>query len=157
MARFESVWPRTERRLPQAPVAAPADRRKAPPRLRKPSSGNDRRDQLVAVTARYALPLTSHFRGDEMSTDSNASARSCSQVSQRMRLYRKRRRQGLQSVRILLPVTDIDYFTREVLTERQRQRPDALETGLAGLIQQILDEIRDARASVTGNDAVTNY
>ena len=76
-----------------------------------------------------------------------------------MRLYRKRRRQGLQSVRIriLLPVTDIDYFTREVLTERQRQRPDALETELAGLIQQILDEIRDARASVTGNDAVTNY
>ena len=67
-----------------------------------------------------------------------------------MRLYRKRRRQGLQSVRILLPVTDIDYFIREVLTERQRQRPDALETGLAGLIQQILDEIRDARASVTG-------
>ena len=77
-----------------------------------------------------------------MSTDSNASARSSSRVSQRMRLYRKRRRQGLQSVRILLPVTDIDYFTREVLTERQRQRPDALETGLAGLIQQILDEIR---------------
>ncbi len=74
-----------------------------------------------------------------------------------MRLYRKRRRQGLQSVRILLPVTDIDYFTREVLTERQRQRPDALETELAGLIQQILDEIRDARASVTGNDAVTSY
>jgi len=57
----------------------------------------------------------------------------------------------------LLPVTDIDYFIREVLTERQRQRPDALETELAGLIQQILDEIRDARASVTGNDAVTNY
>src|SRR6266480_1193668 len=82
-----------------------------------------------------------------MSTDvSNASARSCSQVSQRMRLYRKRRRQGLQAVRILLPVTDIDYFTREVLTERQRQRPNALETELAGLIQQILDEIHDARA-----------
>ena len=57
----------------------------------------------------------------------------------------------------MLPVTDIDYFIRAVLTERQRQRPDALETGLAGLIQQILDEIRGARASVTGNDAVTSY
>src|SRR2546430_14127340 len=81
--------------------------------------------------------LNPHFRGDEMSTDSNASARSCSQVSQRMRLYRKRRRQGLQSVRILLTVNDIDYFIREGLTERQRQRPDTLENGLAGLSQQI--------------------
>src|SRR5205809_140778 len=37
---------------------ASTDGRKPPPRLRKPSPGNDRRDQLVAVTARYALPLT---------------------------------------------------------------------------------------------------
>ena len=116
-----------------------------------------RRDWLVALTARH-VPLNLHFGGDEMSTEvPNASARSSSRVSQRMRVYRKRRRQGLRSVRILLPVTDIDYFTREVLTERQRQRPDALETGLAGLIQQILDEIRDGRARVTGNDAVTGY
>ncbi len=59
---------------------------------------------------------------------------------------RKRRRQGLRSVRIWLPVTDIDYFLRLVLTEKQRQRPDALQTELAGLIRQILDEMRDARA-----------
>jgi len=51
-----------------------------------------------------------------------------------MRLYRKRRRQGLRSVRIWLPVTDIDYFLRLVLTERQRQRPDALQTGSAAEI-----------------------
>ena len=75
-----------------------------------------------------------------------ASARSSSRVAQRMRLYRKRRQQGLRSVRISLPVTDIDYFMRVVLTERQRQRPDALQTELAGLIRQILDEMRDARA-----------
>ena len=82
-----------------------------------------------------------------MSTDvPNASARSSSQVAERMRLYRKRRRQGLRSVRILLPVTDIDYFMRVVLTERQRQRPDALETALVGLFQDMLEEIRDARA-----------
>jgi hypothetical protein len=73
-----------------------------------------------------------------------------------MRLYRQRRRQGLRSVRILLPVTDIDYFIRVVLTERQRQRPDTLETELAGLIHQMLDELRDARARVTSNDAVTS-
>jgi hypothetical protein len=64
----------------------------------------------------------------------------------RMRLYRKRRQEGLRSVRILLPVTDIDYFIREVLTERQRRRPDALEAALAGIIQQALDEMRDARS-----------
>jgi hypothetical protein len=75
----------------------------------------------------------------------NAPARSSSREAQRMRLYRKRRQQGLRSVRIMLPVTDIDYFIREVLTERQRQRPDALEAGLAGIIEQVLDEIRDAR------------
>jgi hypothetical protein len=73
------------------------------------------------------------------------------------RFYRNRRQQGLRSVRISLPVTDIDYFVREILTARQRQRPDALETELARLIHQILDEIRDARGRVTGNDAVTSY
>ena len=78
-----------------------------------------------------------------MSTDvPNASARTSSRVSQRMRLYRKRRQQGLRSVRISLPVTDIDYFMRVVLTERQRQRPDAFETALVGLFQDMLEEIR---------------
>jgi hypothetical protein len=71
-----------------------------------------RRDWLVALTARH-VPLNLHFGGDEMSTEvPNASARSSSRVSQRMRVYRKRRRQGLRSVRVLLPVTDIDYFVR---------------------------------------------
>ena len=70
--------------------------------------------------------------------------KSPSHVAERMRLYRKRRRQGLRSVRILLPVTDIDYFMRVVLTERQRQRPDALETALVGLFQDMLEEIRCA-------------
>ena len=35
---------------------------------------------------------------------------------------------------------------RVVLTKRQRQRPDALETALVGLFQDMLEEIRDARA-----------
>jgi hypothetical protein len=55
-------------------------------------------------------------------------AKSSSHVAERMRLYRKRRRVGLRSVRIWLPVTDIDYFIRVVLTDRQRQRPDARVT-----------------------------
>jgi hypothetical protein len=86
-------------------------------------------------------------RDSEMDIDvPKQRAKSSSHVAERMRLYRKRRRQGLRSVRIWLPVTDIDYFLRLVLTERQRQRPDALQTELAGLIRQILDEMRDARA-----------
>jgi hypothetical protein len=57
----------------------------------------------------------------------------------------------------LLPVKDIDYFTRVVLTERQRQRPDALETALVGLFQDMLEEMREAQARVTGNDAVASH
>ena len=57
------------------------------------------------------------------------SKRSASQVAERMRLYRKRRRQGLRSVRILLPVKDIDYFTRVVLTERRAPKMRAIAPG----------------------------
>ena len=93
-----------------------------------------------------------------MSTDTpNTSARSPSKVAQRMRLYRNRRRQGLRSVRIWLPVSDIDYFIQVVLTKRQRQRRDALETALVGLFQDMLEEIRDARARVTRNDPAASY
>ena len=74
-----------------------------------------------------------------------------------MRLYRNRRRQGLRSVRIWLPVSDIDYFIQVVLTKRQRQRRDALETALVGLFQDMLEEIRDARARVTRNDPAASY
>ena len=97
-----------------------------------------------------AAEVNTRFGGDEMSTDvPNSAARSSSQVAERMRLYRKRRREGLRSVRIWLPVTDIYYFIQVVLTERQRQRPDALETALVGLFQDMLEEMRNARARVT--------
>jgi hypothetical protein len=44
-----------------------------------------------------------------------------------MRLYRKRRQQGLRPVRILLRVTEIDEFIRlGLLEEEQRESPEAL-------------------------------
>src|SRR5258706_9996405 len=48
--------------------------------------------------------------------------RSFSPAAQRMRRYRKQRRQGLRSVRILLHETDIDALIRlRLLKEDQRQ------------------------------------
>jgi len=48
-----------------------------------------------------------------------------------MRRYRKQRRQGLRSVRILLDETDIDALIRmRLLKEDQRQNVEALQTAV---------------------------
>jgi hypothetical protein len=52
-----------------------------------------------------------------------------------MRRYRKQRRQGLRSVRILLDDTDIDALIRMGLLKKdQRQDVDALQTAVLGLL-----------------------
>jgi hypothetical protein len=62
-----------------------------------------------------------------------------------MRLYRKRRRQGLRSVRILLRVTEIDDLVRlGLLDEAQRESPEALQAVVSNLFHQALDETRSA-------------
>jgi hypothetical protein len=67
----------------------------------------------------------------------------CSRVAERMRLYRKRRRQGLRSVHVLLRVTEIDDFTRlGLLNEGQRDDPEALQAVILNLLHQALDEMR---------------
>ena len=61
--------------------------------------------------------------------------RSSSPVAQRMRRYRKQRRQGLRSVRIPLHETDCDVLIRMgLLTEDQRQDHKALQKALLGLL-----------------------
>jgi hypothetical protein len=76
-----------------------------------------------------------------------APLKSRSQVAERMRLYRKRRRQGLRSVRILLRVTTIDDMIRfGLLEEGQRERPEALRAVVVYLIRQAM-EARRHRAS----------
>ena len=70
-----------------------------------------------------------------MSTDSiSPPSRSSSPAAQRMRRYRKQRRRGLRSVRILLDETDIDALIRmRLLKEDQRQNVEALQTAVLGL------------------------
>ena len=54
-----------------------------------------------------------------------------------MRLYRRQRRRGLRSVRILLDETDIDALIRmRLLKENQRQNVEALQTAVLGPVQE---------------------
>jgi hypothetical protein len=58
-----------------------------------------------------------------------------------MRLYRKRRRQGLQYVRIELHVTDVDSLIRVgLLKEQQRQDPEAVQAAVTGLVYRALED-----------------
>jgi hypothetical protein len=62
-------------------------------------------------------------------------SRSSSPAAQRMRRYRKQRRQGLRCVRILLDETDIDALIRmRLLKEHQRHDVEALQTAVIGLL-----------------------
>ena len=66
--------------------------------------------------------------------------RSSSPAAQRMRRYRKQRRQGLRSVRILLDETDCDALIRMgLLKEDQRQDPKALQKAVLGLLYRAED------------------
>ena len=59
-----------------------------------------------------------------------------------MRRYRKQRRQGLRSVRILLDETDIDALIRmRLLTEDQRQDEEALRTAVMTLVYRAEDDL----------------
>jgi hypothetical protein len=70
-----------------------------------------------------------------------------SRVAERMRRYRKRRREGVRYVRILLRVTTIDDMIRfGLLEEGQRERPEALRAVVVYLIRQAM-EARRYRAS----------
>ena len=60
--------------------------------------------------------------------------------AERMRLYRKRQRQGLQYVRILLHVTDIDGLIHlGLLKDDQRTDADALQAAVLGLVYRETD------------------
>jgi uncharacterized protein (DUF849 family) len=68
--------------------------------------------------------------------------RSSTPAAQRMRRYRKHRREGLRSVRILLGETDIDaLICMKHLTEDQRQDPKALETAVLGLLYRAEEDL----------------
>ena len=59
-----------------------------------------------------------------------------------MRRYRKQRRLGLRSVRILLDDTDIDALIRmKLLKKDQRQDVDALQTAVTGLVYRVQEDL----------------
>jgi hypothetical protein len=61
--------------------------------------------------------------------------RSSTPAAQRMRRYRKHRRERLRSVRIPLHATDCDVLIRMgLLKDDQRQDPKALQKALLGLL-----------------------
>ena len=68
--------------------------------------------------------------------------RSSSPGAQRMRRYRKQRRLGLRSVRILLDQPDIDALIRlKLLKKDQRQDVDALQTAVTGLVYRVQEDL----------------
>jgi hypothetical protein len=76
-------------------------------------------------------------RGDESMSDINQSSDGRSTAAKRMRLYRQRRRQGLQCISIPLHITE----RLGILKEEQRKNPEALRAAVLNLIRQTLDEM----------------
>jgi hypothetical protein len=69
-------------------------------------------------------------------------SRSSSPAALRMRRYRKQRRQGLRSVRILLDETDVDAFIHlGLLKEDQRQDEEALRTAVMTLVYRAAEDL----------------
>ena len=69
-------------------------------------------------------------------------SRSASPAAQRMRRYRKQRKQGLRSVRILLDEMDIDALIRmRLLKKDQRQDVQALQTAVIGLLYRAEEDL----------------
>jgi hypothetical protein len=62
-------------------------------------------------------------------------------AAERMRLYRRRRRQRLQYIRISLHVTEIDTLIRmRLLTEERRQDAEALQAAILSIVYEALDD-----------------
>ena len=61
-------------------------------------------------------------------------------AAERMRLYRRRRQQGVQHIRIPLHVTDIDGLIRaRYLTEEERQDQEAIRRAIFFLLHDTCD------------------
>ena len=74
--------------------------------------------------------------------------KSTSPAAERMRLYRKRRRQGLHHVRIQLHVTDVDGLIRTgFLKEEERDDPERLQAAVLGLVYWVVED-RELSAAI---------
>ena len=79
--------------------------------------------------------------GSKVSTDpAQMRALSSTPAAQRMRAYRRRRREGLFIVPVHLDQPDIDGLVRrKLLRPAQRQDTEALQVAVQGLIYQVLE------------------
>jgi hypothetical protein len=69
-------------------------------------------------------------------------SRSSSPAAQRMRRYRKQRKQGLRYIPIPLHETDIDaLICMGLLKEDQRQDVEALQTAVLGLLYRAEEDL----------------
>jgi hypothetical protein len=70
-------------------------------------------------------------------------SRSSSPAAERMRLYRKRRRNGMQYIRIPLHVTDIDDLIRMGrVKEEERHDAGALQTAVLDLVYRAMEHLK---------------
>jgi hypothetical protein len=98
----------------------------------------------LAGVAMLSRPRRSHSDKRAMTGDTTANVRtrSFSAAAERMRLYRKRRRDGMRYVRIPLHVTDIDALIRmRLLKEEQRHDAEALQTAVLGLVYRATEDL----------------
>jgi ABC-type branched-subunit amino acid transport system ATPase component len=138
------------RRLPNANKWLPGRPRAAQARARR---------CLIGVSAQVdnqvAHERTRRLDGASATVEESR-LESCSRVAERMRLYRKRRRQGLRSVRILLRVTEIDEFIRlGLLEEEQRESPEALQAVVVYLLHKIMQRLGQGWHFATGTDVLS--
>ena len=69
----------------------------------------------------------------------NLPVRSSTSAAERMRLYRKRRRRGMRTVRILLHVTDIEALIRKGYLDHQpRDDRDAVGFAISSFVDDAL-------------------
>jgi hypothetical protein len=75
-----------------------------------------------------------------MSTGNAPPARSSSPAAERMRLHRKRRREGMQYVQIPLHKSEVEDLIRLGLLQReQREDAQALQAAVLTIVYQALD------------------
>src|SRR2546429_202456 len=86
-------------------------------------------DRCICGTGGAVLLRVTHPRGPIMSTTDRKGSPS---AAERMRIHRKRHRNGLQCVRLLLHETEIDGLVRRGLLKPERRRDrSAVETAIA--------------------------
>ena len=79
----------------------------------------------------------------QVSTDTTATGRTRTSpnAAERMRLHRKRQRDGMQYVRIQLHVSDIDSLVRiGALKEEQRRDPEWLQTAILTVLYRAQED-----------------